>query len=204
MLGMAAKPAKPAKPPKVELEVLQCQTQAAWDHWLNQHHAHSPGVWLKIARSASETPTVGYAGALEVAICHGWIDGQKRAYDASFWLQRFTPRGPRSKWSQVNRQKASRLIEEGRMRKAGLAQVSAAQADGRWEAAYEPQSRATVPDDLQRALDENPAAGEFFATLTGARRYAFLYRLHGVRRPARRAQRITKYIALLSEHRALN
>jgi uncharacterized protein YdeI (YjbR/CyaY-like superfamily) len=161
-------------------------------------------VWLKIAKQGSGQNTASYAQALEVAICFGWIDGRKRAFDDAFWLQRFTPRGPRSKWSQVNRQKAGALIAAGRMREAGHAQVQSAQADGRWDAAYEPQSRATVPDDLQLALDANPAAREFFATLTGGRRYAFLYRLHHVSKPAARARRIATYIELLSERRTLN
>lgn len=200
----AKDPAKPSsKAPQVELQTLECATPADWEAWLSEHHSDSPGVWLKIAKRDSATPTVAYAEALDEAICHGWIDGQKRAHDEPFWLQRFTPRGPRSKWSQVNRQKATTLLEQGRMRDAGLTQIRAAQADGRWEEAYEPQSRATVPDDLQRALDRNPAAAEFFATLTGVRRYAFLYRLHHVRTDARRAQRIASYIELLSEHRTL-
>jgi uncharacterized protein YdeI (YjbR/CyaY-like superfamily) len=187
-----------------ELEEVEFADQSAWERWLEEHHADSPGVWLKIAKKGCPTPTVTYPEALEVAICHGWIDGQKRGFDERFWLQRFTPRGPRSKWSQINRQKAAGLIEEGRMRPAGMVQVDAARADGRWDAAYEPQSRATVPDDLRRALDRNPAAAEFFATLAGARRYAFLYRLHNVRDPQRRAQRIADYIALLTEGRTLN
>jgi uncharacterized protein YdeI (YjbR/CyaY-like superfamily) len=161
-------------------------------------------VWLKIAKRGSGQTTVSYAQALEVAICFGWIDGQKRPCDDSFWLQRFTPRGPRSKWSQVNRQKALELIAAGRMREAGHAQVQSARDDGRWAAAYEPQSRATVPDDLQLALDANPAAREFFATLTGVRRYAFLYRLHNVKTPTARARRIASYIELLSDRQTLN
>jgi uncharacterized protein YdeI (YjbR/CyaY-like superfamily) len=198
-------PSKPAaKAPKAELQILQCATQADWEDWLHEHHDDSPGVWLKIAKKGADTPAVGYPDALDAAICYGWIDGQKRAHDDSFWLQRFTPRGPRSKWSQINCQKAAGLTDRGRMREAGLAQVKAAQADGRWEAAYEPQSRATVPDDLQQALDQNLAARDFFAMLTGARRYAFLYRLHNVSTPAKRAQRIADYIVLLSEHRTLN
>ncbi len=190
--------------PKVELEILECAAGADWERWLAAHRADSPGVWLKIAKKGAAAATVSYAEALDVAICHGWIDGQKRGLDESFWLQRFTPRGPRSRWSQVNRDKATALIDAGRMHEAGLEQIRAAQADGRWDAAYEPQSRATVPDDLQRALDQNPAAREFFATLTGARRYAFLYRLHQVSAPLARAQRIEQYIVLLSEGRTLN
>jgi uncharacterized protein YdeI (YjbR/CyaY-like superfamily) len=194
-------PAKP--PPRVELEILQCASQAHWESWLHAHHSDTPGVWLKIAKKGSTPRTVTYAEALDVAICHGWIDGQRRPHNESFYLQRFTPRGPRSKWSQINRQKATDLIASGRMREPGHAQVKAAKADGRWERAYEPQSRATVPSDLQRALDQNPAAQEFFDTLTGTRRYAFLYRLHNVRSPARRAQRIARYVVLLSDHQTL-
>ncbi len=187
-----------------DLEILQCATAHEWAGWLGAHHADSAGVWLKLAKQGAPTATVTYPQALDVAICHGWIDGQKRGFDDSFWLQRFTPRGPRSKWSQINRDKATALMVAGRMQTPGLAQVQAAQADGRWEAAYEPQSRATVPEDLQAALDANPAAKDFFSTLSGARRYAFLYRLHNVRSPARRAQRIAAYVVMLSEGRTLN
>jgi uncharacterized protein YdeI (YjbR/CyaY-like superfamily) len=184
--------------------VHKSASQDRWAAWLHAHHASSGGVWLRIAKKGSPTPSVSYAEALEVAICFGWIDGQKRALDESFWLQRFTPRGPRSKWSQINRQKATELIDAGRMRAAGLAQVEAAQRDGRWEAAYEPQSRASVPEDFARALEANPAAGEFFSTLTGSTRYAFLYRLHQVTRADARARRIADYIERLSDGRTLN
>ena len=188
----------------MELETLCCSTRADWEAWLHDHHADSPGVWLQIAKKSAGIPSVDHAQALDVAVCFGWIDGQRRGLDDSYFLQRFTPRGPRSKWSQINRDKALGLIAAGRMHPAGMAQVQAAQADGRWEAAYEPQSRATVPDDLQAALDLNPAAREFFQTLTGTRRYAFLYRLHQVRSPARRARRVADYIVILSEGRTLN
>jgi uncharacterized protein YdeI (YjbR/CyaY-like superfamily) len=161
-------------------------------------------VWLKIAKKGARTVTVAYPEVLDAAICFGWIDARRNSHDDSFFLQRFTPRGPRSKWSQVNRAKATELVRQGRMREAGHEQVRAAQADGRWDAAYEPQSRATVPDDFQRALDENPAAAAFFATLKGARRYSFLYRLHHVRAPAKRAERIAHYIELLDAGRTLN
>ena len=158
-------------------------------------------MWLKIAKKNSGVTTAAYPEVLDAAICHGWIDARRHAHDETFFLQRFTPRSPRSKWSQVNRDKALELIEQGRMREAGLAQVRAAQADGRWDDAYAPQSAAQVPEDFQRALDDNPAAQEFFATLTGSRRYAFLDRLHHVKSPERRAQRIATYIDLLTAHR---
>jgi uncharacterized protein YdeI (YjbR/CyaY-like superfamily) len=161
-------------------------------------------VWLRLGKKSAPAPTLTYPEALEEAIRHGWIDGQRRSGDQHSYLMRFTPRGPRSQWSQINRDKAAALIAEGRMTPAGLAQVNAAQADGRWERAYEPQSRASVPEDFRRALDGNPAAREFFESLTGARRYAFLYRLHQARRPEARAKRIATYLELLSARRTLH
>ncbi len=186
------------------LPILEFADRRAWELWLEENHESSGGVWLKIARKGAPHPTVTYAEALEEAIRYGWIDGQKAGHDESSWLQRFTRRGPRSKWSQINREKANELIARNRMTAAGLAQVRAAKQDGRWDQAYEPQRRATVPEDLQRALDENPAAKEFFATLTGANRYAFLYRLHQTKTPAARKRRIANYIEMLTEHRTFH
>jgi uncharacterized protein YdeI (YjbR/CyaY-like superfamily) len=187
-----------------ELPIVRFATEAEWERWLATQPDDAAGAWLQIAKKGCEPSTISYARALDVAICFGWIDGQKRAHDDSSWLQRFTPRGPRSRWSQVNRSKAEALTAAGRMRPGGLAQVDAARSDGRWEAAYEPQSAATIPPDLQRALDAHPGAEEFFATLTGARRYAFLYRLHNVKTATARERRIASYIELLSERRTLN
>jgi uncharacterized protein YdeI (YjbR/CyaY-like superfamily) len=202
---MARSRAVPATPrSKPELIVLECPTGGDWERWLHANHATAPGVWMKFAKKSAAAVTVTHDEALEIAICFGWIDGQVQPLDESYWLQRFTPRGPRSRWSQVNRAKAEELIEAGRMQEAGHAQVQAARVDGRWEAAYEPSSRAGVPDDLQRALDAEPAARDFFATLTGRRRYAFLYRLHHVTKPDARAKRIAGYIELLREGRTLN
>jgi uncharacterized protein YdeI (YjbR/CyaY-like superfamily) len=187
-----------------ELPIVQCEDGAEWERWLADNHAGVPGVWCKIAKKSSGVTTVAYPDVLDIAICFGWIDGQRKPLDDTFFLQRFTPRGPRSKWSQVNVGKAQALIAAGRMRPAGHEQVRVAQADGRWDAAYEPQSRATVPDDLQRALDAEPAARDFFATLTGVRRYAFLYRLHNVKTAAARERRIASYIELLRQGKTLN
>jgi uncharacterized protein YdeI (YjbR/CyaY-like superfamily) len=159
---------------------------------------------LKFAKKGCDTPTVTRAEALEVALCYGWIDGQAAPYDDSYWLQRFTPRRPQSKWSQINRDAATALIEAGKMRASGLKQVHAAQEDGRWEAAYEPQSRATVPEDFEQALARNPAAKAFFQTLTGVSRYAFLYRIHDAKRPETRAARVAKYVEMLAERRTLH
>lgn len=193
-----------ATQPKLELEILQCSGDDDWERWLIEHHADSPGVWLMFAKKGSAIPTVTYAQALDTALCYGWIDGQVRRLDESFYRQRFTRRGPRSKWSQINRDHVARLTAAGRMRAPGQAQVDAARSDGRWDAAYEPQSRATVPEDLQQALAANPDAQRFFATLTGSTRYAFLHRLHHVTQPAARARRIASYIELLSAGRTLN
>jgi len=188
---------------KQELPVVPFGSAAAWEAWLEEHHAASEGLWLKISKKDSGIESVSYAEALDVALCYGWIDGQKGRFDEKFWLQRFTPRRPRSKWSKVNREKVAGLIEAGRMKPAGLREVEKAKSDGRWEAAYEPQSRATVPDDLRRALDENREASAFFETLDGANRYAILYRIADAKRPETRARRIEKYVAMLAERKKL-
>jgi uncharacterized protein YdeI (YjbR/CyaY-like superfamily) len=190
--------------PKDDLPILEFTDRVAWQSWLDEEHESSRGVWIKIAKKASGIPTVTHAEALEDALCYGWIDGQRAPHDDTHFLQRFTPRRPRSRWSEINRDKAIQLIEQGRMKPAGLAQIQAAKADGRWEAAYAPQSSQAVPEDFQRALDDNPAANEFFKTLKGVRRYAFLYRIGDAKRPETRARRIKEYVALLAEGRTLN
>ena len=186
-----------------ELPIAELPDQRAWRRWLEANHAAHDAVWLKLAKKSSPRRTVTQPEAIEEALCFGWIDGQVRSHDEHHYLQRFTPRRPRSKWSRINREKAERLIAEGRMFPAGLAQVEAAKADGRWEQAYPAQSRAEVPEDFRRALDEHPAARRFFETLTGSARYAFLYRLHRVRKPDARARRIAKYVELLSSGKTL-
>jgi len=183
---------------KQGLPIVQLASAQEWEAWLEEQHETAKGLWLKIAKKAAGIETVSYPEALEVALCYGWIDGQKGSYDKRFWLQRFTPRGPRSKWSQINRDKVEELVAQGRMKPAGLATVEQARADGRWDAAYEPQSRATVPDDLQRALDENPKAKAFFETLNGVNRYAILYRIRDAKRPETRARNIEKFVAMLA------
>ena len=181
--------------------VLPFASAAAWEAWLEASHETASGVWLKIAKKASGIPTVTYAEALDVALCFGWIDGQKRSFDERFFLQRFTPRRPRSLWSQRNREHVERLVAEGRMRPAGQREVDAAKADGRWDAAYAPASTATVPDDLRRALDADPAAAAFFATLSSANRYAILWRIETAKRPETRARRIATSVEMLREGR---
>lgn len=190
--------------PKDNLPIHQFPDAGAWERWLEQHHESEPGVWLKTAKKSAAVRTVTHAEALESAICFGWIDGQRTPLDETFFLQRFTPRKSRSQWSQVNRAKAERLIEQGRMRPAGLAQVQAARQDGRWDSAYEPQSRATVPPDFQRELDRNPEAKAFFETLRGQNRYSFLYRIQSAKRPETRARRIATFVEMLNEHRTFH
>jgi len=165
--------------------------------WLEKNGTSSDGVWLKIAKKGSGERSVTYAEALELALCFGWIDSQKRGFDATYFLQRFTPRRPRGRWSKINREKAEALIAAEQMRPAGLAEVEAAKADGRWEAAYEGQRTATVPEDLQRELDASPAAAEFFAGLDSANRYAIVYRLNDAKKPETRQRRLHKFVAML-------
>jgi uncharacterized protein YdeI (YjbR/CyaY-like superfamily) len=184
-----------------ELPILEFPEAAAWAHWLGERHASSKGVWLKIAKKSSGIPTVTHPEALEEALCYGWIDGQRAPHDEVYYLQRFTPRRPRSKWSQVNRDKVTKLIEQGRMKPAGQAQIDAAKQDGRWDAAYAPQSSQEIPEDFQRALEQNPKAHEFFKTLRGARRYSFLYRIQDAKRPETRARRISEFVTMLAEGR---
>jgi len=169
----------------------------AWEAWLDAEHERSEGVWLQIAKKGAGVDSVSYAEALEVALCYGWIDGQKRSLDDTHWLQRFTPRTARSKWSKINRDKAQALIDAGLMKPGGLREVERAQADGRWDAAYAGARAATVPEDLQRALDADDEARAFFATLDSANRYTILYRIQDAKRPETRARRIAKYVLML-------
>jgi uncharacterized protein YdeI (YjbR/CyaY-like superfamily) len=180
------------------LPILAFQSRADWDVWLAHRGAGSVGIWLKFAKKSSGALSVSKREAIETALAHGWIDGQLDRFDDQFWLIRFTPRGPKSKWSQINRDTALRLIAEGRMESSGLGEVERAKADGRWVAAYAPQSRAEVPEDLREALDAEPAASAFFETLKGANRYAVLYRIHDAKTAKTRAARIAKFVAMLA------
>lgn len=184
-----------------ELPVLLCEDAAVWAAWLDAHAADAPGVWLRFAKQATPGAalrSVSYAEALDVALCYGWIDGQLKAYDAASWLRRFTPRGPKSVWSKINRDKAVALAAAGRMRPAGLRAVESAKADGRWDAAYDSARAATVPDDLRAALDADVAAAAAFAALDGANRYAVLYRVQAARTPAARAAKVGALVAMLA------
>ena len=180
------------------LPIHAFETEAEWARWLAGNGTSSQGLWLKFYKKGSGNPCVGKAEAIEAALCHGWIDGQLDSFDDAAWLVRFTPRKSTSKWSELNRKTAERLIAEGRMAPAGLAEVERAKADGRWDAAYAPQSQAAVPEDLAAALDAAPKAKAFFETLTGANRYAILYRTHNAKKPETRKARIEKFVAMLA------
>lgn len=174
------------------------ETVDDWEAWLAAHGGTSRGVWLELAKKGAVRRSVTYAEALEIALRHGWIDAQKKGLDEATWLQRFTPRGSRSIWSQRNREHAERLIAGGHMTPAGLAAVEAARSDGRWEAAYPGQRDATVPEDLRAALDASPDADALFATLNARNRYAILHRVLTAKRPETRASRIEKLVAMLA------
>ena len=177
--------------------VLAFASQDEWEAWLDAQHATSDGVWVKFAKKGSGVETVVYAEALDVALCYGWIDSQVMSLDERFYLQKFTPRRSRSKWSRINREKIEQLTNAGRMKPAGLEQVELAKADGRWDAAYASPSTIEVPEDLQKALDANPKAAEFFATLSGSNRYAILYQLEDAKKPETRARRLEKFMGML-------
>jgi uncharacterized protein YdeI (YjbR/CyaY-like superfamily) len=179
-------------------------SRAEWERWLERHNGDPDGVWLKLAKKGSGLESVGYPDVLEVALCFGWIDGQRRPLDGDFFLQRFTPRRARSRWSRANREWATRLIESGAMREPGLREVERAKGDGRWDAAYDGQHTAEVPDDLRRALDANEAAARFFETLDAQNRYAVLYRVQDAKRPETRARRIAQFVDMLARGETLH
>jgi uncharacterized protein YdeI (YjbR/CyaY-like superfamily) len=187
-----------------ELPIRLFKTAAAWERWLAAHHGDSPGLWLRIAKVRSGLSSVSYAEALDVALCYGWIDGLKKSFDDTSWLQKFTPRGKRSLWSKINCGKVAELTEAGRMQPAGLAAVARAKENGQWDAAYDSARTATVPPDLQRALDRHPRAKAFFATLTGSNRYAILVRIQTAKRAETRERRIRQFIEMLERHETIH
>lgn len=179
-------------------EPLHFATARAFEAWLRKNHSSSDGVWLLIAKAGADERTVTYPDAVEIALCYGWIDGQKKGPDGQHWLQRFTPRRARSLWSKANRQKAEALIQAGRMQPSGMAEIVRAQGDGRWQAAYDSARTAAVPADLQAALDAQPEARNFFTRLDGANRYAVLWRIQTAKRPETRSRRIEALVAMLA------
>lgn len=175
------------------------KTQKAFAAWLKKNQASSPGIWVRIAKKGSRTKSVSYQEGVETALCYGWIDAQKLPESETAWLQRFMPRRARSIWSKINREKALALIASGQMQPAGLAEIGRAKEDGRWEAAYDSASTATVPKDLQEELDHHPAAAAFFKTLSRTNRYAILWRVLTAKKKETRARRIQTFIEMLEK-----
>lgn len=179
------------------LPICHFEDQAALERWLEAQPADHKGIWLKIAKKDRGVRSVSVPEAIDAGLCFGWIDGLINRFDDDFYLIRYTPRRPKSKWSEINVARAEALLAAGRVKPGGLRQIDAAKADGRWEAAYPPASRMEVPDDFAEALAANPQASTFFDGLNGANRYAILYRLHDVRDPAKRAAAVVKWVAAL-------
>ena len=183
---------------------LLFQNQKVWTAWLAKNHGKSFGVWLRLAKKASGLRSVSHSEALEVALCYGWIDAQTKSDDENAWLQKFTPRAKKSIWSKINRQKALALIEAGQMKPAGLEEIERAKKDGRWDAAYDSPRAATVPDDLQAALEGNARAKAFFSTLNGQNRYAILFRIQTAKKADTRARRIRQFVEMLAKNERLH
>ena len=185
---------------QTELPVLPCTKKKKWTSWLAKQHEKSRGVWLQLAKKDSGIPSVTYEEAVDAALCYGWIDGQKKGYDDKYWLQKFTPRGPKSIWSKINTEKAERLIASGEMKPAGLKAIEAARQDGRWEAAYASQKNISIPEDFQAALDKNGNAKAIFSTLKSAERSSILFRIQTAKRPETRAKRIQQFVEMMERN----
>jgi uncharacterized protein YdeI (YjbR/CyaY-like superfamily) len=181
-----------------DLPVKSFATKQAFANWLEKQHTKSSGIWLKTAKKGTAARSITYAEAVDVALCYGWIDGRASRLDDAYYLQRFTPRRASSRWSKINRSKALALIGSGAMRPAGLAEVERAQADGRWDAAYDSPKNVQVPPDLVAALAHNPQARRFFERLDGRNRYAVLYRINDAKKPETRARRIARFVDMLA------
>lgn len=190
-------------PNSTELPILPFESKKKFADWLTKNHDKSAGLWVKIAKKASGISTVTYAEALDVALCYGWIDGQKGSFDDKYFLQKFTPRRPKSIWSKINVEKVERLIASGEMKPSGLKAVEAAKQDGRWAAAYSSQGNIEVPADFQSALNKNKKAKAFFETLSGSKRYSFLFRITTAKKAETREKRIRQFVEMLSKGETL-
>lgn len=190
--------------PAGEGEALHFDHQGAWAQWLAAHHADSGGVWVRHAKKGAPQASVSHPEALEVALCFGWIDGQRKSLDEHYWLQRWVPRGAKSIWSKINRASALRYIEEGKMQASGVKEIERARADGRWIAAYDSGSNSEIPSDLQAAFDAHPGAADFFATISAQNRYAVLFRIQTAKKPETRARKIAQYAQMLARGETLH
>jgi uncharacterized protein YdeI (YjbR/CyaY-like superfamily) len=179
-------------------------TAADFERWLRKHHAKASCIWVKYAKKKSGIASINWDQAVDVALCYGWIDGQAKGLDDMYSLQRFTPRGPRSRWSKLNRERVARLIKAGRMQPTGLAEIERAKADGRWDAAYDSPATAKVPEDLAKALAKSAKARKFFDSLNATNRYAILHRLQAAKKPETRARRLEKFVAMLKNGETLH
>jgi uncharacterized protein YdeI (YjbR/CyaY-like superfamily) len=193
---------KPMKP--THLPIRPFENKKKWADWLTKQHGKSTGVWLKLAKKNSGLVSITYEEALDVALCYGWIDGQKGSFDEKYWLQKFTPRGPKSIWSKINTDKAERLIANGEMKSAGLKAIELARQNGRWEAAYASQKNISIPDDFQAALDKNTKAKTFFARLNSVNQYAILFRIQTAKKAETRAKRIQQFIEMLERNEKIH
>ena len=183
----------------IELPTLPFESKKKFTEWLAKNHAKSAGVWMKLAKKATGIPSVTYAEAVEVALCYGWIDGQAGSFDEQYFLQKFTPRRPKSIWSKINVEKVERLIASGEMKPSGLKAVEAAKQDGRWTAAYSSPKNIVVPEDFQSALSKNKKAKTFFESLTGSKRYSFLFRIETAKKAETRMKRILQFVEMLEK-----
>ena len=190
-------------PNTTELPILPFESKKKFADWLAKNYDKSAGVWMKLAKKATGIPSVTYAEALDVALCYGWIDGQKGSFDEQYFLQEFTPRRSKSIWSKINVEKVAGLIASGEMKPAGLKAVEAAKQDGRWDAAYSSQKNIVVPPDFQSALEKNKKAKAFFETLTGSRRYSFLFRIETAKKAETREKRIRQFVEMLAKGETL-
>ena len=190
-----------SKETRTELPVRSFASEAAFEKWLRTNHTHSPGLWLRFFKKSAARKALEHEGALDVALCYGWIDGQLKRFDNSSYLHKFTPRGARSVWSKVNREHVERLTKENRMRPAGLAAAAAAKKDGRWEKAYDSPSNMKIPTDFLKALAKDRQAKAFFDTLNQANRYSIAWRLQTAKTPETRRKRMEAIVAMLGQEK---
>ncbi len=187
-----------------ELPVLPFVSQSKWADWLAKNHDKSGGLWMKVAKKDSGISSVTIVEALDVALCYGWIDGQRGSFDEKYYLQKYTPRRPKSIWSKINVGKVERLIKSGQMKPAGFKAIEAAKADGRWANAYDGQKNMSVPEDFQKALDKNKKAKTFFATLNRVNQYAILFRIHNAKKIETREKRIKQFVEMLEKNEKIH
>ncbi|PJZ55313.1 bacteriocin-protection protein [Leptospira adleri] len=187
-----------------DIPVLHFKNGKEWENWLKKNHTNGSAIWVKFAKKESKIVSLTYAEALDCALCYGWIDSQKQKYDESFWLQKFSVRGPKSIWSKINREKANALIASGKMKTSGLAAIEAAKKDGRWDAAYDSQSKVDIPKDFERLLKQNPDAKNFFESLSSSNRYAILFRLHHTKKEETRVRKLSQFIEMLKRKETIH